>query len=341
MLRFRSPDGARPASVYAIPRRMTRPSFIAAALAAFALSGGVAAKSLAQPGESALEARAADYVRFREDIAAIEKTPFTGPQATREAHKLLSAHSPDALSGGWVAYAALVAADSPEFAKSLQQAINSNRRDKNGLKGADAFLARLAADPTYPRKLKGADEAVGRVLAMTASDVARVEALGEAFKTQAYAMQKTAWGKKPIGPGSQRLAEAAAFAHNRTPAPIAPLQVSMTKGVAAPELQEAGDAWSPDWGEKSAPQGNSEANANIVLDRVLNLAARYAAGGLNEKTVAVYAKNDHADQCLSMTELTLKQCIAATRTPYEEAFCLGEHGLNDVGGCLGWVAGAN
>ena len=270
------------------------------------------------------------------------RDPLLSSDTTREAHKLLSAHSPDALSGGWVAYAALVAADTPEFAEALRDQVNSKKRDKNGLRGADAFLARLAVDPTYPRKLKGADEAVDRVLAMTASDVARVETLGEAFKTQAYAMQKTAWGKKAIGPGSKRLTEAASFAASRRLAPLAPLQVSMTKGVAAPALETAGDAWSPEWGAKTQAQGNTEANADVVIDRVLNLAARYAVGSnVNEKLVAVYAKNDHADQCLSMTELTLKQCIAATRTPYEEAFCLGEHGLNDVGGCLGWVAGAN
>ncbi|HXI87632.1 MAG TPA: hypothetical protein VNH64_09245, partial [Parvularculaceae bacterium] len=157
----------------------------------------------------------------------------------------------------------------------------------------------------------------------------------------AYALQKTAWGKKQIGPGAARLAEAAAFAKNRAPTPVAPLEVSMVKGAAAPALESAGAAWSPDWGAKGASARNSEANADIVIDRVLNLAARYAAGWGDRQAVETYAKNDHAKQCLTFTELTLKQCIAATRTPYEEAFCLGEHGLSDVGGCLGWVAGAN
>jgi hypothetical protein len=41
-----------------------------------------------------------------------------------------------------------------------------------------------------------------------------------------------------------------------------------------------------------------------------------------------------------MARLTLRQCIAATRAPYEEAFCIGEHALNDVSACLGWVASA-
>lgn len=75
------------------------------------------------------------------------------------------------------------------------------------------------------------------------------------------------------------------------------------------------------------------------MNRVLNLAARYAVSGVNEKTVSVYARNDKSNSCLSFAALTFKQCIAATRTPYEEAFCIGEHGLNDVSSCIGWVAG--
>lgn len=103
----------------------------------------------------------------------------------------------------------------------------------NGLAGADAFFARLAEDPTYPRKLKGADEAMSRVLAMTTQDAARFSALGESFKEQAYAMQKTSWGKAKIPPSSTRLSEAESFARSRSSA-VAPALASVTdKGVTA------------------------------------------------------------------------------------------------------------
>ena len=311
-----------------------RPKAVAAAaLIGAALSGSVAAESLAQPRETALERRAADYVRFREDIAAIEATPFNSAATTREAHKRLSAHESKGLSSGWVAYAALVAADSPAFAEALQKELG-----KKG--GRDAFLSKLSADPSYPRKLKGADEAVASVLTMTAQDATRFAALGEAFKTQAYAMQKTSWGKGKIAAGSQRLSEAASYARGRGGAAAPTLRIETSKGVTAPVLASADNAWSPNWGAKGAPGANTEPNAQVIVDRALNLAARYAIGGVNDKLVSVYAKNDRADQCLSMASLTLKQCIAATRAPYEEAFCLGEHALNDVSDCLGWVAGA-
>lgn len=319
-------------------RRIGGAMAAAAAFAAFAATTGVSAESLAQPRDSALEATAADYVRFREDIAKIEATPFTSAETTREAHRRLSTHNSQELSAGWVAYAALVAADTPSFRKSLEDAVGSKKKGKNKLSGADAFFAELAADPTYPRRLDGADEAVARVLSMTSQDTARFRTLGEAFKEQAYAMQKTKWGVAKIPASSARLSDADSFGRSR-PSATAPALAAVTeKGVTSPSLASVDGEWRADWGKAAGAGRMTEPNAEVIMNRVLNLAARYAVGGVNAKTVSVYAKNDKSDQCLSFAQLTLRQCIAATRAPFEEAFCLGEHALNDVSRCIGWVA---
>lgn len=320
-------------------RSAGRPCFLAVAAASAALTSAVGAESLAQPSNAPLERRAADYVRFREDVAAIEATPFKSAETTREAHRRLSAHQSKSLSSGWVAYAALVAADTPGFKAAIEKEM-SDAKGPNGLRGRDALFALMAQDPSYVGNLDGADEAASRVLAMTAADVGRIATLGEAFKAQAYAMQKTTWGKSKIPAPSARLDDADAYARGRG-APEAPALPSQTdKGVTQPMLASATETWSADWGAKAAGRGNSEPNAQVIVTRILNLAARYSANGMNDKLVEVYAKNDRADQCLSMASLTLRQCIAATRAPYEEAFCLGEHALNDVAKCVGWVAGA-
>lgn len=317
------------------PRRRTLMG--AAALGAI-LSSAMAADTLAQPESTALEAKAADYIRFRDDVAAIEGTPFTSAETTREAHRRFSSHQSEGLSGGWVAYAALVAADTPEFAEALEKEMK--KKGPNGLKGRDGLLARLAGDPGYARGIKGADVASARVLAMTAQDAHRIVKLGEAFKSEAYAMQKTKWGAQRIAASSSRLSEAETYARSRGRAATPDLAAETDNGVTSPMLASTDASWAPDWGAQGAASGNSEKNAEVIMDRVLNLAARYSMSAVNDKIVEVYAKNDRADQCLSMAMLTLKQCIAATRTPYEEAFCVGEHGLNDVASCVGWVAGA-
>ncbi|MBY0422776.1 MAG: hypothetical protein K2Q06_10775, partial [Parvularculaceae bacterium] len=100
------------------------------------------AETLAQPASSELEKRAADYVAFRADVATVEATPFNNAKATREAHKLLATHDAKALSGGWVAYAALVAADTPEFAKALEAEVSAKKKGKKGPAGKDAVLAK-------------------------------------------------------------------------------------------------------------------------------------------------------------------------------------------------------
>ena len=151
-----------------------------AVFAGFAATA-VSADTLAQPKDESLERAAAHYVRFREDVAAIEAMPFDNADVTREAHRRLSAHEPDELTAGWVAYAALVAADTPEFAEAIKKEVKKKGR-RGGLGGKDGLMSNLAQDPSYARKMKGADAAVEAVLAMTMQDGARITALGEAFK---------------------------------------------------------------------------------------------------------------------------------------------------------------
>ncbi len=319
-------------------RRIGGAMAAAASFVAFAATTGVSAESLAQPRDTALEQAAAEYIRFREDVAAIEATPFTSAETTREAHRRLSTHDSQSLSSGWVAYAALVAADTPAFRKALEEAVSSKKKGRNKLVGADAFFAELSADPSYPRRLDGADEAVARVLSMTMKDAARFTTLGEAFKEQAYAMQKTKWGVAKIPASSARLSDADSYGRSRASAKAPSLASITDKGVTSPTLASVDAAWGADWGKSAGTGRMSEPNAEVIMNRVLNLAARYSVSGVNQKTVSVYAKNDKSDQCLSFAQLTLRQCIAATRAPFEEAFCLGEHALNDVSSCIGWVA---
>ncbi len=298
------------------------------------------AETLAQPASSDLERKAADYVSFRADVAKVEATPFNSAKTTREAHKLLSTHESKDLATGWVAYAALVAADTPEFAEALEKELTAKPKGKakKGVSGKDAFLARLNENPDYVLRMPGAQAAIQRVLAMTAQDSRRFAALGEAFKQQAYAMQRTAWGKSKIPAGSQRNAEAASYGANRPEVAAPAMQPLTNDGVTAPQLTSLDSAWSPAWGASAKAPASLEPNATVVMNRVMTLAARYGVGGVNTAVVDAYAKNDRADQCLSMAKLTLRQCIAATRAPYEEAFCLGEHALNDTSRCIGWVA---
>ncbi|WP_411819680.1 hypothetical protein ABFZ85_13110 [Hyphococcus formosus] len=323
-------------------RSACRPYALAVALMAGFATTGVAADTLAQPKDNSLERAAANYIRYREDVAAIEAMPFKNAEVTREAHRRLAGHEPDKLAAGWVAYAALVVADQPDFAEALEKELKKKTKKRKGiLGGIDGLMSNISANPSFLRELEGTKPAVDAVLSMAVQDGARISALGESFKTQAYAMQKTSWGKQRISPSQTRITEAADYRRSRAEPAMPTFTHPSNNGVMAPSLASATETWSADWGATSGEARVTEKNAEVVIDRILYLAARYSTDTLNPKIVEVYARNTKSERCLSMAKLTLDQCIAATRTPYEEAFCLGEHGLNDVATCTGWVAGAD
>jgi len=304
---------------------------------------------------SPLALRAMDYIRFRQDVADLESLEFDNAEVTREAHRRLAAHEPWTLSSGWMAYAAMIAADTPEFAEALRADIRGPEEDKKSTKkrkkrkkrkkgepepltGRDAFLAKLSANPRYPRSLPGADKAIQAIMTMSNNDELRFKSLGENFKSHAYAMQKTRWGKKRIAPGAERLSDAEYYASTRPGVALPKFEASMTDGVRMTGVTKITNNWRPEWGYKSSIAITHAKGSGVIMDRILNLAARYAVGSVNENVLNVYAKNKKAEQCLALNKLKLKGCISATRSPYEEAFCLGEHGLNEVASCVDWVS---
>lgn len=315
-------------------------SYCFATFFAITAIGPVAAESLSQPDVSPLEAAAAGYIQYRQDVTALEARPFRDAEVTREAHRRLAAHDSQALASGFIAYAALVAADTPEFADALKSELKRKAsRRQSQLGGHAGLMSNIAQDAQFLRGLEGTDRAIANVLACVARDSARIINVGESFKSQAYAMQKTAWGKKRIAASQERIGDADEYRLNRS-APVMPgLGGPNDGGVTSPSLAGASTDWQTSWGETAPSGAMHNANSHAIMDRILSLAARYATGSVNEKLVSVYARDKKSERCLSLSKLTLNQCIAATRTPYEEAFCLGEHGLNDVATCVSWFDG--
>lgn len=283
--------------------------------------------------QEVLEDRAARYVHLRADIADIEAISMSSARKMRDAHNRLGSYNPSELGGAWVAYAALVAADTPTFADAIEKATKSK-------KGRAAFLKQLREDPATVRNLDGANYAIDAIRAVAARDATRINALGDRFIADAYRMQNTAWAKAKIpNDGSTRLRASSAYATKRTWAPMRVTTKQTTKaGNVRPHLN--GDIkWSPEWSPTSTPPSEAE-RTGALMTRALVLAARYTVGDMDSSHITTYAKAKKSDKCFVNAKLNLDQCIAATRTPYEESFCLGEHALNDVSRCVGWVANA-
>jgi hypothetical protein len=58
----------------------------------------------------------------------------------------------------------------------------------------------------------------------------------------------------------------------------------------------------------------------------------------NQSAVTRLINDPRSRDCFEMAQLQLYQCMSAARFRYENAFCLGQHGLRDVGTCIGAVA---
>jgi len=77
-----------------------------------------------------------------------------------------------------------------------------------------------------------------------------------------------------------------------------------------------------------------------VMNRVLEIAARLSldrSGGQGLIASGLLVTDRQTNQCLRWARLNLAQCVAASRTTAEEAYCTAQHGVNDIANCWGWI----
>ena len=311
---------------------------VAAGTALLALAGAASAGENKAPKgmpttTGLIEGPAARYVNLRADIAHIEAMEMKSATQMREAHNRLGSFDPAEMTSAWVAYAALVAADTPAFSRAIE-------RETVKQKDRKIFLSELQANPAMVRDLDGADEAIAAIRAVAARDATRINRLGDRFIADAYRMQNAGWAKKKIPQdGTARLNAATAWGQSRSwTLTELPTKQPTKAGNVRPHL-DRDEMWSPAWYAENAPASEAD-KTGALMTKALLLAVRYATGDLTEGQVKAYATSKPSNRCYVNAKLNLDQCIAATRTPYEEAFCLGEHALNDISHCVGWVANA-
>ena len=77
----------------------------------------------------------------------------------------------------------------------------------------------------------------------------------------------------------------------------------------------------------------------MALDRMAAVAALQAldATSSNQSAVSQLLSDPRSRDCFEMAQLQLYQCMSAAHFRYENAFCLGQHGLRDVGICMSAV----
>ncbi|WP_426051877.1 hypothetical protein [Brevundimonas sp. SL161] len=262
---------------------------------------------------------AAVYLTFTRDMATIQGG-FASPDAVEAALRRGASYDANQISRGLVAYASILALQSPEFVSGVRQA------------GAEPtvrrqIIDRIVANPEYASTLPGAEAAASLVMSVLEADVIALSAAADSVESDAYNIQYTgdqrhSWGRATPPDREGRLQAVKDL--SRT------IQPSASEAARLHAASNSGSGLGVTAGRtRRAPYAPSVTNAIAMAA----LAALGAAGD-NARANTEALQYDRASQdCLASSKLNLFQCLAASRPTYEDMFCLGRHVIRDLSTC--------
>ena len=262
---------------------------------------------------------AAVYLTFTRDMATIQGG-FASPDAVQAALRRGASYDANQISRGLVAYASILALQSPEFVSGVRQA------------GAEPtvrrqIIDRIVANPEYASTLPGAEAAASLVMSVLEADVIALSAAADSVESDAYNIQYTGdqrhgWGRATPPDREGRLQAVKDL--SRT------IQPSASETARLHAASNSGSGLGVTAGRtRRAPYAPSVTNAIAMAA----LAALGAAGD-NARANTEALQYDRASQdCLASSKLNLFQCLAASRPTYEDMFCLGRHVIRDLSTC--------
>ncbi|WP_310796458.1 hypothetical protein [[Roseibacterium] beibuensis] len=263
---------------------------------------------------------AAVYMSFSRDMAGLEGG-FTNPEQIQEALRRGAAYDPGQISRGLVAYASILALQSPEFVSGVRSLADDQVT-------RERIVARIVADPGYAATLPGAEVAAGLVMATLSEDINALSRAANSIENDAYAIQaahdpRRFWGISEVRDREGRL-EAAKIRSAQTMTPPA---------GEATRLYDAAHSGGGALPVSGAPRKRPYPPA-VVNGLALAALAALGYAGENARSNTDALQFDRVSEgCLTMSKLNLFQCLAASRPNYEDMFCLGRHIVRDLATC--------
>lgn len=259
------------------------------------------------------------YLTFTRDIATI-RGGFEDPQAIQDALRRGASYDPAQISRGLIAYASILALQSPEFVAGVRQFGGDPATRQE-------VVADIVADPRYASTLPGADAAAGLIIATLGAEI---DALGEAaasVEQDAYTIQarsdpRRAWAIAHVADREARL-QAAKTLSSQTMLPSAEESARL---LAAAHSGAGMTVYSQ---PRKPPYPPAVTNALAIAA----LAALGAAGENARANTEALQSEPTSQFCLNMSKLNLYQCLAASRPSYEDMFCVGRHVVRDLATC--------
>ncbi|MGQ0533158.1 MAG: hypothetical protein ACT4OF_10790 [Caulobacteraceae bacterium] len=321
--------------------------------AAVALLGVANAQTAAPANAGAantgeLQTAVTAYAAYQSDVSELRATNVRDANALEAALDRVARHNRDELARGWITYGANTAAQSPAFMQGV--------RDAAAYYGRDAVIWAVSVDPSYARGLRGGQEATRMLLDSARADSARIIAVADRYQEMAYSLQRQRWANA-VAPGQPaRVQRVRALGRQGSPDNAVPAEVGPRLAVTPLSLSPSSDPsvyggrrfWDAlrggdqvvEVGSTPVGQWRVHAPRASALDRMAAVAALQAldATTSHQSAVSQLINDQRSLDCLEMAQLQLYQCMSAARFRYENAFCLGQHGLRDIGLCIGNVA---
>ena len=258
---------------------------------------------------------AAIYLAYMNDTAAIGSA-FEDGSAVRGSLLRASAYEPVQLSRGMVAYAAVVALQSPEF-------VNGVRGLAADPAARDQILRQLVADPAYAVQLPGAPQAAGLIAAQIQGHGQSMFSAGSAVKQTAYDIQRQRWSSQHVTDRESRLEQVRVLG-------VTPLNPDYSRSATLQQAAQSGQGLQLPAAEATPPYTQA-----VVRGLALAAIAALGQAGDENRNITDSLLNEPVSaDCLSFTRLMILQCLAASRPHYEEIFCLGQHLMMDTAQCV-------
>ena len=344
---------------------MRMKKWIAPALLALGLTAEAHAQEAAQQaqptpavetGQNTAEAKqpsvipqaAATYATFQGDIGEVSNNRFENQSQIEQSLQQLGGHNPDQLTGGWMSYSALVAAQNREFAASIH--------DIDAYYGRDRLLAALEKNPAYVTKLPGGEKALQAALSAAKADERRMASAAAFLQSQEAYLQNQDWIQQRIRDGKQRADALLSMSYSGRPVSSSASQLFSGDNVGN-LLQNAGTNGATSvWDRASILVSNAPGSAlsSITSGRTYSVSPGRTETTNHMASLAAYeiigeATSSHtgvrqamsdrkAKDCFDFAQIQLRGCVAGQSSHYGLQACLREHAISDVGECVGEVA---
>jgi hypothetical protein len=287
------------------------------------------------------------YAAYHNDVSELRAGSMRTADDLERALDRVARHNRDELTRGWVAYGSSIASQSPAFVQGVRDAANYY--------GRDAVIWAVTVDPSYARALRGGSEATRLLLDSANADAARIVAVADRYQELAYSLQRQRWANAVAPQQAARVQRVRSLGREGAPDDAVPATWAPRLTVATLSVQPGSDPnayggrrfWDAVGGGAevvpvSAPTGTFRVNPTRgeAFDRMAAVAALQALDAVdaNQSAVTRLIADPRSRDCFEMAQLQLYQCMSAARFRYENAFCLGQHGLRDMGTCIGALA---